>query len=1505
MNRTYALVWNPCLARWDVAHEHARRRGKGAGAVLAAALLLPAMAFAAALPSGGQMVTGQGQISTPTNNQMVIDQASNKLAINWQSFDIAEGNRVTFNQPGTDAIALNRVLGADGSKIMGQLDANGRVFIVNPNGVLFGQNAQVNVGGLVASTLDLSVSDFEAGNYQFKGNGSNASVINNGRITATDGGSVALLGGTVSNNGVIVANQGTVVLAAGNAMTLDFAGDGLLNVQVNEAVVDALVENHQLIKADGGQVLLTANAGDALLKTVVNNTGVIEAQTLGEKDGKIVMLGSFDGGTVQVTGTLDASAPNGGNGGFIETSGAHVQIADSVKVTTKSADGKSGTWLIGPNDFTVAASGGDMTGTAVSQALSDNGSFIIQTASMGTAGGNGDIHINDGIAWNTSSALTLKAERDININANINSTGAGKLALEFGQGAVADGNSADYHLNQGAKVSLSAGDNFSTKLGSDGTIREYRVITELGMQGSLTGTDLQGINGNPSANYVLGAGIDATATALWNNGQGFAQLGAPWWSGFGEFSGILDGLGHEISDLTINRPGASDVGLFRILSVNSQVRNLGLVGGTIIGGTKVGGLAGVSLGNIKNVYSTGDVDGGYEVGGLVGFNYGNIISAYATGKVAGVDYIGGLVGNNSYGSTILDAYATGSVTGSNYVGGLVGHNHYNASININNGPAISNAYATGTVMGADYVGGLVGYNRSGTVSHVYATGTVVGGDYVGGLIGFNDSLDMLSDSGISHAYALGAVAGENYVGGLVGLSYGEIDNSYASGAVTGVNAIGGLAGVSTLGTVRNSYATGAVSGAYDVGGLVGAGGTILDSSATGSVTGSGNFVGGLVGGLYSGSISNSSATGYVIGASSNVGGLAGYSSGGAINNSHATGAVTGEYMVGGLIGHSYGDINNSYATGAVIGGDDVGGLVGRYNSRTLSNVYATGAVEGQSVVGGLVGRSNYTSIINAYATGAVGGISYVGGLVGYGNDSTIRNSYAIGAVAGQYAIGGLAGANWGKISNSFYAITDRAGAGVNNSGVPTDIFGGNHLGTASTFANLTSLSTFANTGWDIDAVGGTSSVWRIYEGNSTPLLRSFLKAVTVTLENPTATSSKVYDGNIASDRFNYVTDQPGVILDGIASYTSASANVGSYSVRDGTLRYGLFSDQQGYDIKVVGDPSLTITPKALTLSGLTANDKVYDGNTVATLSGGSLNGLVGDETLSLSGLVGTFADKQSGISKIVTVTGGLGDGSGLVSNYSFTNPTGLTANIDRANLTVTANNANKTYDGLAFSGGNGVTYSGFVNGESESVLVGTLSYDGTAQDAINAGTYVLSASGLSADNYALSYTDGSLIIDKAALTIAANDASKVAGQSILLNGYTANGLLSDDSVASVNLSSAGEPTSAAAGNYAIIASDAVGTGLGNYAITYQDGTLQVIPAPVDPVDPSQVNTSQPYLGVLAFNGQNSPIQYLPARNEEPANEPEATNTQLLDTNPNDERLNVRVFSRGIRLPEGI
>src|ERR1019366_8153691 len=266
-------------------------------------------------------------------------------------------------------VALNRVTGSDPSSILGSLNANGKGFLVNPNGILFGANSQVNVGGLVASTLNITDANFIAGRYSFSGPGG-GTVLNQGSINAS-GGYVALLGGSVTNQGLITANLGTVALASGNAITLDVAGDGLLNVTVDRGAINALVQNGGMIQANGGKVVLTAQAAGLLLKTVVNNTGLIEAETIGSRNGVISLLGDMQGGTVNVGGTLDASAPNGGGGGFIETSAANVKGATDARVTTAAAQGKTGSWLIDPVDFTIQA-GHDIAGVTLSAALVTN-----------------------------------------------------------------------------------------------------------------------------------------------------------------------------------------------------------------------------------------------------------------------------------------------------------------------------------------------------------------------------------------------------------------------------------------------------------------------------------------------------------------------------------------------------------------------------------------------------------------------------------------------------------------------------------------------------------------------------------------------------------------------------------------------------------------------------------------------------------------------------------------------------------------------------------------------------------------------------------------------------------------------------------------------------------------------------------------------------------------------------------------------------------------------------
>jgi filamentous hemagglutinin family protein len=199
------------------------------------------------LPTGGEVVAGQASIATGSKS-LTVSQTSDRAAINWQSFSIGKGKSVVFEQPTSSSVALNRVLGSDPSVILGNLSANGKVFLVNANGILFGQTANVNVGGLVASTLNISDADFLAGKNSFAGT-SGASVQNDGTITAKNG-YVALLGANVGNGGTIKANFGTVVLAGGEAITLDVAGDGLLNVAVDKGAVGALVRNGGLIRAD-------------------------------------------------------------------------------------------------------------------------------------------------------------------------------------------------------------------------------------------------------------------------------------------------------------------------------------------------------------------------------------------------------------------------------------------------------------------------------------------------------------------------------------------------------------------------------------------------------------------------------------------------------------------------------------------------------------------------------------------------------------------------------------------------------------------------------------------------------------------------------------------------------------------------------------------------------------------------------------------------------------------------------------------------------------------------------------------------------------------------------------------------------------------------------------------------------------------------------------------------------------------------------------------------------
>lgn len=337
-----------------------------------------------AMPAGGQIQSGQGAIAQNGKN-MTVTQNSGKMAVDWTQFNIARDEAVKFAQPGRDAVALNRVTGGQKSVIDGALSANGNLLLVNPNGVVFGKTATVEVGSLVASTAQLndtfmkSFANSTANLNLTIGEGNTSTILNEGTIAA-QGGLVALHAAQVENTGTISNPGGTVALAAAKQLTLSPDSDGKLNYAVDGDLARAKALNSGRIQADGGYVVMTAKSAQDLLGTVVNNTGTLEAKTLRKDEKGQILLDGGKSGQVEVSGTLDASGTEEGqsagsikvigqktivhddtnliakgdvDGGKIETSGDVLNLGDGLTIDASGVKGKHGEWLLDPLEILI------------------------------------------------------------------------------------------------------------------------------------------------------------------------------------------------------------------------------------------------------------------------------------------------------------------------------------------------------------------------------------------------------------------------------------------------------------------------------------------------------------------------------------------------------------------------------------------------------------------------------------------------------------------------------------------------------------------------------------------------------------------------------------------------------------------------------------------------------------------------------------------------------------------------------------------------------------------------------------------------------------------------------------------------------------------------------------------------------------------------------------------------------------------------------------------------
>jgi filamentous hemagglutinin family protein len=330
-------------------------------------------------PSLNNVESGNVAVSQ-TATTTTVNQGSQQAIINWNSFNIGAGEKTQFVQPNASSVALNRINSSQGaSQIYGSLSSNGRIILINGAGIHFGPGAIVNVGGLIASTSDISNANFLAGNYNFNiPSPLGGSIINEGTIIAAKNGLVALLGSNVRNDGMIQAQSGSIVLGSGNKFTLDFYGDQLINFSVDDAATTGgKIKNTGTLLADGGKILITAKAAAGVIDNVIDMQGVAQARSVYEHNGEIILSGN---GEVSVSGKLNASGRgHHSTGGTIKILGSRVHLLSTANLNANGAAG-GGTILVGGN-FHGAGSEQNALNTTV-----DSGA-ILQANALKTGNG--------------------------------------------------------------------------------------------------------------------------------------------------------------------------------------------------------------------------------------------------------------------------------------------------------------------------------------------------------------------------------------------------------------------------------------------------------------------------------------------------------------------------------------------------------------------------------------------------------------------------------------------------------------------------------------------------------------------------------------------------------------------------------------------------------------------------------------------------------------------------------------------------------------------------------------------------------------------------------------------------------------------------------------------------------------------------------------------------------------------------------------------------------------
>jgi filamentous hemagglutinin family protein len=640
-----------------------------------------ASAMGSGLPTSGKFTSGKGSIST-SGTSMTVKQSSTSGIIDWKTFSVGAPNSIAFNNG--SGVTLNKVTGKNLSTIAGSITATGSIYLMNSQGVIVSGTGKIVTGGTFIATSGGVTTDTESSNVLDIAK-AKKKVTNAGSIISSSG-NVFLVGNSVVNTGTITAKTGAAAVVAASQMKLSLVSQPPMFGSPVQQTFSEAGKGNASNSGDitGATVEVTAFGGN-VSATTTTKAGTLTALGNGENDPATIWVVSQSG---KITISANLSAVNKDKtGGYIELQGYTLSDTGTINA------GANGLWHLLGHSILVDSQLGNTISTAL------NAGTNVELDSQDWPDGSGQtVEIDAPITWSTNATLDVYVGTGVVFDKSVKVTGAGNVYLAeegFLDETFNDGSSLNFGTkNKGATFHLQG--------------HPYTLIYNL--------RQLQNINNDLTGDFALATSLDASGVSNWvpigTDGNGTILNGQK------GLTGDFDGLGHTVSNLTIDLPSAMYVGLFGYSS--GSIRDVGVIGGSVTGLSYVGGLAGAVDGVggdfIEDDYSTATV-----IAGADGDSQANA---------------GGLLGWTGGGLSIMNDYATGSVSsdGGNNVGGLVGIN----------GDPIANSYATGAVSGNDFVGGLVGANTAdGDVSYSFSTGFITASGQAGGLIGQNGTANTI------------------------------------------------------------------------------------------------------------------------------------------------------------------------------------------------------------------------------------------------------------------------------------------------------------------------------------------------------------------------------------------------------------------------------------------------------------------------------------------------------------------------------------------------------------------------------------------------------------------------------------------------------------------------------------------------------------------------------------------------------------------------------------------